>query len=70
MSDDREHWCYADENGEFDECLEDCPGCHWEGNTDCEAIRAGCDICDPDGVLYAAAARPTPVPPSSTGRPR
>ena len=47
---DREHLVYVDEKGEPDECVEDCTGCHWEGNADCEAIASGCDICDPDGV--------------------
>jgi hypothetical protein len=45
----REHFVYVDEKGEPDECIEDCPGCHYEGNADCEALPYGCDICDPDG---------------------
>lgn len=50
----REHTAYVDEMGNPDECTEDCPGCHWEGNRSCEALASGCDICDPDGV-YAYA---------------
>jgi hypothetical protein len=50
----REHWGYVDENGEFDECIEDCPGCHWEGNPNCEALPYGCDICDPDDMRAAS----------------
>jgi hypothetical protein len=45
----REHLVYVDEWGRPDECTEDCPGCHWEGNLDCEALSSGCDLCDPDG---------------------
>ena len=54
FAEEREHLVYVDQNGEPDECTEDCPGCHWEGNADCEAIRGGCDICDPDGDLFRA----------------
>lgn len=50
MSDYREHLLYADENGVPLECIEECPGCHWEGNPDCEALPYGCDLCDPNGV--------------------
>lgn len=50
MSEERDHLVYADENGAPEECIEECPGCHWEGNTDCEALPYGCDLCDPDGI--------------------
>ena len=50
MTDYREHLLYADENGAPLECIEECPGCHWEGNRSCEALTSGCDICDPDAV--------------------
>lgn len=44
----REHLCYADENGNAEECIEDCPGCHYEGNAGCDSWP-DCDLCNPDG---------------------
>lgn len=49
-----DHLVYIDNMGRPDECTEDCPGCHWEGNIGCEALLGGCDVCDPDGA-YAYA---------------
>lgn len=50
---ERWHLVDVDENGEPIECIEDCPGCHWEGNTACEWLRYGCATCDPDGTNEA-----------------
>lgn len=41
VGEEREHWLYADENGNPEECIEDCPGCFPEDYADQDEAAVG-----------------------------